>query len=351
MFPRLIAISTILSLLISGTSLAQDFVTKPEGDVVRISSEEIRKHEKQGAYYNEFWNYHISLDNGAQIYLNYSMSHFGGFRGAVSGARMSILNWEGKDYKAAREYDIEKLIFEEDSFKMNLNPERGIWFEGKLPDHHKVHFKTDKNGTHFDINIDFKEILPGFTWGDGLFNLGEHDEMGMYTHIPGAKVDGFIALDFDTVKVTGTAFMDHIYQTNVGTRLFEKSFRYVRADEKSYIAGDFLIPKDAEDEVAGYAFEVKDGLVSLKKPSSITTLRKGKFLGEEVSSVIEICFENEECDTIEVVDMQEKIAMLDELGGIKKMLAKRFLGGDIIELRGSALLNKKKVFYNLTVLD
>lgn len=331
---------------------SQDYLIKPNDGIRYLETEEIKQHEKSGGYYNEFWNYHISLDNGSEIYLNYSISHFGGIRDAVTGARLSLLNWEGENYKAAREYDLNKLVFDEDTFKFFLNPERGIWYEGKLPERHKVHYRTNKNDTHFDINLDFKDIEPGFTWGSGLFKMGDNDLAGMYTQIPSSKIEGFIALDYDTVYVSGTASMVQFHQTNVGTRLFQRSFRYNKITKDGYIGGFFLIPKDAEDEIFGYGYEKNDGKLVLKKPTSITTKATKEYMGVRVSSDIEICYQDNLCDLIQIQDITEKITMLDELGGLKKMFAKRFLGGDIIELRGSAILNKRNpIQYSLTVLD
>jgi len=331
---------------------AQDYLTKPENGIRYLDSDEIKQHEKSGGYYNEFWNYHISLDNGSEIYLNYSISHFGGVRDAVTGARLSLLNWNGENYKAAREYGLDKLVFDEKDYKFLLNKERGIWYEGKLPNKHKVHYKTNKNDTHFDINLDFVEIKSAFTWGDGKFKMGDNDLSGMYTQIPSAKIEGFIALDFDTVYVSGTASMVQFHQTNIATRLFEKSFRYDKITGNGYLGGYFLIPKDANTEIVGYGYENKNGELVLKKPTSITTKSTKEFKGETVASEIEICYQEQECERIQISDISEKITMLDELSGLKKMFAKRFLGGDIIELRGSALLNKiNPVSFSLTVLD
>ena len=350
---KLIGLTFAFIILIpSQLLISQSYVTKPDGDLTYLNPEDIKQHEKQGGYYNEFWNYHIALDNGAEIYLNYSISHFGGLKGAVTAARMSLLNWEGKNYKAAREYDLEKLIFLEDNYRFFLNPDRGIWYEGKLPDEHKVHYRTNKNGTHFDINLDFINIEKGFTWGNGLFEMGNNDLAGMYNQIPSSEIEGFIALDYDTVRVTGTASMIQLHQTNVGTRLFEKSFRFNKATYDGYTGGYFLIPKDAEDEIVGYAFEKDGDSVKIKKPVSIETKKTEKYLGQKISSEIEICYEKAPCDYIVITHMAEKITLLDELGGLKKIIAKRFLGGDIIELRGSAILNQKMpVYYSLTVLD
>ncbi|MEQ9310357.1 MAG: hypothetical protein RLN90_12960 [Balneolaceae bacterium] len=333
-------------------SFSQEYPIYPTGDIKSLSASDIKEHEKKGGFYNEFWNYHIALENGSEIYLTYSINHFGGLRNAVSGARMSLLNWNGKNYSAAREYDLEKLVFEEEPYRFMLNTERGIWFEGKLPDEHKVHFRTNKNGTHFDINLDFIDAMDGFTWGDGIFDLDENNELALFTHIPFSKISGFIALDYDTVEIKGIGFMNHTYQTNVGTRLFEKSFKYIHSENGNYAAGYFLIPKDNESKVVGYAFEGTGNEITLKKPISVQVQSTDTFLGEKISERIKICYESSPCEILEIETMYEKIAMLEELGGIKKMLAKRFLGGDIIELRGSAKRNgNENVFYSLTKLD
>ncbi len=185
-----------------------------------------------------------------------------------------------------------------------------------------------------------------------MFDLNDSNELALFTHVPFSNISGFIALDFDTVQVTGTAFMDHTYQTNVGTRLFGKSFKYIQSENGNFAAGYFSIPKDDETKIVGYAFEGNEDGIKLKKPTSLAIKSTGKVLGEKIARKIEICYQSNPCEIVEVETMYEKIAMLEELGGFKKMLAKKFLGGDIIELRGTAKLDgKNKVYYSLTKLD
>lgn len=346
-------ITLLFLFLFNDSGLSQDYINYPDGDLVYLETEDIKQNEKKGGFYNEFWNYHISLENGAEIYLTYSISHFGGMRGAVSGARLSLLNWNGKDYSAAREYSLDKLVFDEETYQFKLNKERGIWFEGKLPENHKVHFHTNKKGTLFNINLNFLDAKPGVTWGDGVFKLGDNDEAGIFTHIPSSKIKGFVAINGDTVQVTGIGFMDHMYQTNVGTRLFKQSFRFSKTEGNQHTNGYFLIPKKGKTGIVGYALtSLDDGSIILKKPTTLEIRATKKYFKEKVASAIEVCYENSPCDVFEVQEMNEKIAMLDELRGLKKTFAKRFLGGDIIEMRGNALQNnQKKVFFSLTKLD
>lgn len=330
----------------------QNYVRKPGGDLNTLNSGSIAPNEQKGAYFNEFWRYHIVLDNGSQIYLTYSLTHFGGLRDAVTGARLSLLNWQGIDYDVAREYDLTKMVFDQSINKMNLNPERSIWFEGVLPNEHKIVFKTNKDDILYDININFKDIQAGITWGDGLFKMGSNDEVGIETSIPFSNVIGFIALNGDTTNISGKGYMVHTYQSNVGTRLFDTGFSFVEHHKTGTSSGLFFIPQDSKSEVVGYILEEKNGTINLKKPSSIKILSRKKFLGEKIPDLIEICFESAPCENLSVSKIQEKVAMLDELSGLKKMVAKRFLGGDLIEFRGTALRNgTRPVFYSLTVLD
>jgi hypothetical protein len=206
---------------------AQNFVQKPSSEVTYLQPKDLKSNEKKGAYYNEQWAYHVILDNGAQIYVTYAISHFAAFRSSASSGRLSLLNWEGEDYRVAREYSLDELMFYEDEYKMDLNPERGLWFEGKPGNNnHRFYYRTKKDGIHYDISINFDHPFPGFTQGDGVFKLGNDDELGMFTHIPFSKVSGFVALNHDTVKVAGIGFMHHIYETNIATRLFRSSYAF-----------------------------------------------------------------------------------------------------------------------------
>ncbi len=332
--------------------LGQNYVRKPVGDLNRLSIGSIGPNEQKGAYYNEFWRYHIALDNGAQIYVNYSVTHFGGLRDAVTGGRLSLLNWKGNNYDVAREYDLTKMVFDESNNKLDLNPDRSIWFEGILPKEHKIVFKTNKDDIFYDINIDFMNIEPGVTWGDGVFKLGSDDEVGISTSIPFSEVGGFIALNGDSTRISGKGYMVHTYQSNVGTRLFDTGFSFVDHHETGASSGLFFIPKDSKSEVVGYILEEKNGSIKLKKPSTVKILSRKKFLGETIPDLIEICFESSPCENISINQIQEKVAMLDELSGLKKMIAKRFLGGDLVEFRGMARRNgSRPVFYSITVLD
>lgn len=340
-------------LLVPYFIIAQDYIQKPAGSLKFLQNDDLKIHEKNGAYYNEHWAYHVVLDNGAEIYVTYSISHFAGLRNSVSSARLSLLNWKNNDYSVVREYDLNELVFNEEKYKMDLNPERGIWFEGKPDEGHRFYFRTQKDGIHYDISVKFDDPFKGFTLGDGIFKLGEHDETGIFTHIPFSRVSGFIALDYDTVKISGIGFMDHTYQTNIGTRLFEASYKFNQKTEIGFTGGHFMIPIGKSNEIAGYAYTYDGKNLKLKLPRKVSVIKRGEVMGQIIPTAIEIMYENGASDYFNFHDVKEKVSMLDELGGFKRMMAKRFLGGEILFYRGKARVNqdRQEVYFNLSIVN
>lgn len=351
-------LSTLIIFLLSQNLLtAQSFVQPPAEEVQYLENKDLKINEKNGAYYNESWDYHVILNNGAEIYVTYSVSHFAGLRSAASSGRLSLLNWKNKNFSVAREYDLNLLEFDEETYRMNLHPDRGIWIEGRPDKNHRLYYRTEKDGIHYDININFDNPFPGFTQGNGVFQLGEHDQMGMFTHFPFSKVSGFVALNDDTVKVSGIGFMNHTWLTNVATRLFETSYGFNQKTENGFTGGYFMVPKDHSKEVAGYAYEFDGEKLILKLPERIHVRKSEIVRGKTIPSEIEVFYKNAYTDRFNFTDVSEKISMLDELGGLKKMMAKRFLGGEILFYRGKAKMHNaantrdKEVYYNLSLVD
>lgn len=344
----------ILCLFYVQNLVAQSYVTNPDHEINYLQPQDIKINEKKGAYYNEQWAYHVVLDNGAQIYVTYAISYFAGLRGSVSSGRLSLINWEGKDYRVAREYNLNDLVFVEDAYKMDLNPERGIWFEGKPGNNnHRFYYRTQKDGIHYDISINFDDPFPGFTQGNGEFQLGEQDQLGMFTHIPYSKVSGFIALDRDTAEVTGIGFMDHTYASNITAKLFKSSYKFNDKTERGFSGGYFMIPKDRTDEAAGYAYFYDGEQLTLKNAKSIEVLNREEVMGKKIPIDISINYEDGTKDTLHFDKIDEKVSMLDELAGLKKIIAKRFLGGEVLFYRGKARKNNsnKTVFFNLSLVN
>lgn len=341
------------SILFQPSLFSQKFVHNPSDQIQYLDAESMKPHEKNGAYYNEHWNYHVILNNGSEIYITYSISHFGGLKSSVSSARMSLINWKGNDYKVAREYHLNDLVFDEETYKMNLNPERGIWIEGKPEDKHRFYFRTQKDDILYDISIDFEDPYPALTQGDGIFELGENDQFGLFTHFPFSKVSGYVALNGDTVQVKGFGFMHHYYQTNFATKLFDKSYNYHTKTENGFAGGYFLIPKNHPTEAVGYSYHYDGQEMTILNPKNIVILDQQEIMGDKIPKTIQVNYEDDSYETFRFHLIKEKVSMLEEIGGVKKMLAKQFLGGEILFYRGKAkrIHRGGEVYFNLSLVN
>ncbi len=327
---------------------AQNNVESTQPEITDLEQDDFRIHEQQGAYYNEQWAYHIILDNGAQIYVTYTVHHFAGLRNSSSSGRLSLLNWKGENYSTAKEYNLKNLLVYENPYKLKLHPERDIWIEG-IPGFSSHHFHYRGK---YDFHINFDDPFPGFKPGNGVFELGDEDELGMFIHIPFSRVSGFIADDSDTVKVSGIGFMDHFYQTNLATRLFETGYKFNGRTENGFSGGHFMVPKHTPDEAIGYAYFYDGETLTLKKPEKVTVNKRKEVSGTKIPVDISVRYEDGSVDTFHFSEVEEKVAMLDELSALKKLIIKPFLGGEVLFYRGQAQKNNnEKVYFNLSLVD
>ncbi|MEQ8523052.1 hypothetical protein [Gracilimonas sp.] len=327
---------------------AQNYIKKTPPEITDLEQDDFKIHKKQGAYYNEQWAYHVILNNGAQIYVTYTVHHFAGLRNSSSSGRLSLLNWKGENYSTAKEYDLNNLVLDENPYKMKLHPERDIWIAG-IPgfNEHHFHFKGK-----YEIQINFDQPYPGFKPGDGVFKVGNEDELGMFVHIPFSRVSGYIADNNDTVKVSGIGFMDHTYQTNLATRLFETSYKFNGRTESGFSGGHFLVPKHSPNDAIGYAYFYDGETLTLKDPEKITVNKRKEVSGTKIPVDITVNYEDGSNDTFYFSEVEEKVAMLDELSAFKKLIIKPFLGGEVLFYRGRAQTNKKEeVYFNLSLVD
>lgn len=327
---------------------AQNYIEKTQPQITELEEDDFKIHKKQGAYYNEQWAYHVILDNGAQIYVTYAVHHFAGLRNSSSSGRLSMLKWRGENYSTAKEYDLNNLVLQEKPYKMKLHPERDIWLEG-IPEFNEHHFHYRGK---YDIQINFDDPFPGFKPGDGIFKLGDEDELGMFVHIPFSRVSGYIAENNDTVKVSGIGFMDHIYQTNLATRLFENSYKFNGRTESGFSGGYFMVPKHSPNEATGYAYFYDGETLTLKDPEKVTVNKRKEVSGTKIPVDITVNYADGSNDTFYFNEVEEKVAMLDELSTFKKLIIKPFLGGEVLFYRGRAQTNnKEEVYFNLSLVD
>ena len=313
-----------------------------ESDTVMLmntNGSDMLPHTKAGSYYNEFWVYHIFLENDLQLHITFSLANFGTFKSAVSGGKLFVSNFNGANYNVAREFSLDRLVIDEQQHKMRLHEGREIYFKGKLPESHHILFNTTKDGTSYLVDLDFHDIHPGYKSGDGITRV-EDDDMGIFVHIPKASVEGTVAVNDDTLAVRGTAYMDHTYQTDLSSKIVDKGFRHITHTDEGFHTGYYLVPKNrSDDSVIGIALENKGLATTLKQPTGIQINQYSDIAGNDIPKEIEVAYLSGDRQVFRRLQDFQSVSFLEEVGGFRKRLVRRFLGGEIIEYVGTGDLN------------
>jgi predicted secreted hydrolase len=226
-----------------------------------------------------------------------------------------------------------------------------IWFHGALPDTHRIHFDTRKKGVTYFLDLEFTDIQPGMVWGDGMFRMGS-ESVGIFIHIPRARVKGKLAINKDTLNVTGIGYMDHTFQTDLAPSLVRAGFRYIAQNGATEV-GYYLVPESKYgSEPVGYGLREQGGAMALLKPASLKAVSSGKAMGVKVPTKLEITFQDGSKSVLDRGSDRLAQSTLHEFSGLTKMAIKGFLGGEIFTFKGLGTLNASKaVGYNYFVVD
>jgi hypothetical protein len=339
----------ILFLASASTSALAGGIKVPAGELRGTTLADLKPHPSGSKTYNELWSYHIALDGNIQAVLNISRVNLGSFKAPVCGADLTLLGFKGRNYTVAREYEKSNFIFIDSLHQLQVH--KNIWFSGKLPEAHRTFFATRKKDVDYFLDLEFSDILPGKVWGDGMFKLGS-ETVGIFMHIPRAKVSGRLAINGDTVRVSGTAYMDHTFQTTLAPELVDAGYRYIAP--AGNLEAAYLLDPDSEYGSAplGYGLRMEDGALTLLKPASLAVPSANKAMGIKVSTKLEITWQDGSKSVVErSVDRQQQ-SYLHEFSGITKMAIKRFMGGEILGFKGNGTLNgSQPVFYNYFIVD
>jgi hypothetical protein len=355
--PTIYLKTVLISLLLVATLLppllSQDII-KPQGELKQVTSHDLYPRTGEGRVFNEFWTYHIFLEDDLQVYLTFTRANFGRFRSAVSGIRLSVINFEGNYYQLAREYPIERFKFEpENNFRFQLHPEREIWFEGELPYEQRIRVLTSKDGIEYDLDLTIGNITQGVMWGDGIFEF-KNEEIGIIMHIPYADIEGTIRLNDKVKEVRGTVYMDQTYQTTITPRILSSGYRYIRHTPDNWEIGYFLVPEIEREvsELIGYGLTTTNGKLKLLKPEKLLIGGMSDFLQKSnVPEYLVVKYYPERSVRINREQDLERISFLEEVGRLTRRIAKSYLQGEIVEFRGTASIENSPGYFNYFITE
>lgn len=329
----------------------------PEGSVEPVADEEIWAKTLEGSHYNEMWNYQFYLNDGMTVHIAFSVANFGSFKDAISGVQMSIYNLDGKTHQVSREYPIHYLIQDREKHIFRLRDERTIYFEGELPNRHKVHVEFTKHDVYYNVQLDFSNIHRGIKWGDGNYRIGS-ESVGIITHIPYAEVRGTVQVDDIEREIRGTAYMDHTYQDQATTDIIDSGYRFVHQEnQKNWDLLYYLLPSNSsQNSTVGYRLTNEDGKVTVNGVEQIARINSSEAFGIEFARIMDMQMQDESDIRVSRIEDFEKFSILSELGWLARKAAKSFLGGEVISLRGEAILMEegnrpKRGYYNFYVID
>lgn len=328
---------------------AEAAMQPPAGDLRPATVADLRPHPSSSKTYNEFWTYQLFLENGLQACLNFSRVNLGSFKDPVCGADLTLIGFKGRNYKVAREYDKKNFAFEEGAHRLRVH--ENIWLEGRLPQEHRIRFTTAKKGTSYHLELEFSEIMPGKVWGDGLFKLGS-DAVGIYVHIPYAKVSGKLAINGDTAHVSGRAYMDHTFQTDLAPSLVKAGYRYVSRAAPLEV-GYFLQPLAKHGQVpVGYGLRLENDTLKLRRPASLKVASAAKSLEVKVPTRLEIAFQDNSTAVLERGGDRYRQSLLEEFNWGEKVVIKRFMGGEVKTFKGVGKLDATRpAGYDFFIVD
>ncbi len=311
---------------------------QPAPELRPTQSNDIWAQTLTGSQYSELWNYQVYLDNGMSLHITFSATNFGKLKSAVTGIRVSMYGLDNKVYHLNREYPASDFRQDKNEYKFDLNPrQNNIWFKGKLPDFHEIYINTEKGGHRFKINLQFSDIVRGYTLGDGIFEL-EGSEVGMVTHIPYARVTGYAGVNDNVKDVKGVASMDHTWQNQNAVKHFTGGYKFVhQRDRNNWDIVTFMEPKGGNGKATGYRLMSESGRVSVQRIDR--SIHEKHHSEKKVKAPALLAAHTNEgilkLGTTETPDVSSVIA---DQGWLARQVIRGIIGGEIKDYRGAATL-------------
>ncbi len=312
---------------------------------------DLAPHPSKSKTYNELWTFVFQFDQGPSLFLNFTRANLGP-KDPVCGTDVVLTGLLGKNHAVAREYPLENFVF--DPERKALSVHELIHFDGIGTDTAHVDFETTKRGHHWKIHLKLTESQPGAVWGEGEFKLGD-DRVGMFIHVPKAKVKGMIAVDSDSLAVSGTAYMDHTFQTTFVPKLVCRGLRLVQHRGEQEVGQFFESTRDFGHQALGYGLRGEGQSLTLLMPDSLRVLSTKRALKMKVPNRIRLVMHGEPGDKALIFERDKDKAQgstLEEFSGLVRFGLKKLMGGEVYTFRGQGKLSGKDgVVYSLFEVD
>ena len=321
----------------------------------KLTSADLAPHPLKSKYHNEFWTYHIYPDNGMHIILRFSVADFGMVKDAVSGAKISISNLPDSDntYDAAKQYPYNQLSYDTSAVQLQLKEGKEIWFRGNFKEGHQIKFNTNKDGNSYDLDLKLEEAQTGYMplvkSSAQPFNPAHpSSDIEIHIPVPHARFSGYLRLNGKRYDLTGTLYMDHIYMSNRLAKLLAKGYRFVsHTSDTSWIAGYLAETQHLDaNTFIGYGYRKSGDKLELVYPEKQVISTSQQVDGREIPERLEVSFLPNTSHKFEFNSFFQITSVLEDVGGFKKFVAEKFLGGEVVNYRGQGLIDGQKLNFN-----
>jgi hypothetical protein len=195
------------------------------------------------------------------------------------------------------------------------------------------------------------DIKKGKIWGDGTYRYND-TQFGISLLIPDAKVKGYISINDKKIDAKGVAVMDLMYQNNLATKFMKKSYRLKTGDSNNGFFFHFVtVESNNHTYPIGYGVRYNNGISQMLTPSKIESIETKNTHGVKLDTILEVKPYQTESLNIIITDHFNSYSILDELSGLKKIFAKRYVGGEVVEMNGIATVNGEPAFFNYLAID
>lgn len=332
-------------------------ISNPDEELSSLEPDMILAQTLEGSHFNEFWNYQFYFSNGMKVHITFSAANFGSLKDPVTGVRISVFNHGGELYQLSREYPLSRLVQDKEKYLFKLRDDRDLYFEGKLPERHRVVINTSKDGVEYDIDLRLNNIQKGFKLGSGKYQV-DGEQVGIVTHIPYAEASGHVTINGNREQVNGTAYMDHTWQNQTTTRLMNSGYKViVHNDSNNWDILYVMLPNESSNnDSIGHRVINSDGELHSASVENLEIVASQSAFGSKIPRIIDMNLSDDSSIRISRTQDDERFTVLGELSWIARRAARTFLGGEVIDYRGEANLMQtgirpKHGEYNFFIVD
>ena len=135
--------------------------------------------------------------------------------------------------------------------------------------------------------------------------------------------------------------MDHTFQTDFAPKLVRGAYRYVQHGTDAEV-GYFIRPSSRfEDRVVGLAAVREGGRFRLRRPQSLDVVSTRSVRGAAIPNQLAVRYADGKQTILNRERDQQSFSALDELGGLQRTLARQYIGGEVVVVRGRGTTNRR----------